>query len=82
MASGHKGVFSRGRYVKRTGFVPGQEKTASGKVRITELLTASPFTMGVSPEVRMDVAEFMGREVTARIHGILTSRVNRIAAKK
>ena len=46
MASGHKGVFSRGRYQKRVGFVPGREKTASGKIRITELMTASPFTMG------------------------------------
>ncbi len=82
MASGHKGVFARGRYEKRSGFVPSREKTASGKVRITQLMTASPFTMGVSPEVRTDVVEFMGREVTARIHGILTSRVNRIAAKK
>ena len=81
MSSGHKGVFSRGRYQKRIGFVPGREKTASGKLRITELMTASPFTMGISPDVRTDVAEFMGNEVTARVHGILTSCVNKIAAK-
>lgn len=81
MASGHKGVFARGRYQKRTGFVPGREKTSSGKIRITQLVTASPYTMGISPDVRTDVAEYMGREVTARVHGILTSRVNRIAAK-
>lgn len=81
MASGHKGVFSRGRYQKRTGFIPCKDKTASGKVRITQLMTASPYTMGISPDVRTDVAEFMGNEVTARVHGILTSRVARIAAK-
>lgn len=81
MASGHKGVYARGRYKKRMGFVPGREKTASGKIRITQLMTASPFTMGISPDVRTDVAEFMGREVTARVHGILTSRVAKIAAK-
>lgn len=81
MASGHKGVFARGRYQKRTGFVPGREKTASGKIRITELLTASPFTMGISQDVVRDVQEFMGNEVSARVHGILTSRVNKIAAK-
>lgn len=81
MASGHKGVFARGRYQKRTGFVPGREKTASGKIRITELLTASPFTMGISQDVARDVQEFMGNEVSARVHGILTSRVNKIAAK-
>ena len=78
MTSGHKGVFARGRYKKRIGFIPGREKTASGKIRITELMTASPFTMGVSQTVRTDIAEFMGNEVTARIHGILTSRLNKI----
>lgn len=81
MANGHKGVYARGRYQKRTGFVPGREKTANGKIRITQLMTASPFTMGISPDVRTDVAEFMGREVTARVQGILTARVARIAAK-
>lgn len=81
MASGHVGVYARGHYQKRTGFVPGREKTASGKIRITQLMTASPFTMGISPDVRADVAEFMGNEVTARVQGILTSRVARITAK-
>lgn len=81
MASGHKGVFARGQYSKRSGFIPGRQKTASGKVRITELFTASPLTMGISPEVRQDAQDFMGNEVSARVHGILTSRVNKIAAK-
>lgn len=81
MASGHTGVYARGKYTKRTGFIPGREKTLSGKIRISELLTASPFKMGISPEVAQDVKEHMGNEVTARVHGILTSRVNRIAAK-
>ena len=81
MASGHKGVFARGRYQKRTGFVPGRAKTASGKTRITELMTTSPFTMGISPDVKTGVAEFMGNEVTARVHGILTSRVAKITER-
>lgn len=81
MANGHTGVFSRGRYVKRTGFVPGREKTATGKVRITELFTASPFTMGVSKEVAHNVQQFMGLELPARVHGILTDRVVKIAAQ-
>ncbi len=81
MANGHVGVFSRGRYIKRTGFVPGREKTDRGKVRITELFTASPFTMGVNKEVAQDVQQFMGNEVTARVHGILTARVAKIAAQ-
>ncbi len=81
MASGHKGVFARGRYTKKSGFEPGREKTRSGKIRITELRTASVFKMGVSPEIAQDVQGFMGNEVTARVHGILTSRVAKIAAQ-
>lgn len=83
MSSGHIGVFSRGQY-EGSKFQPGKfepkRKNTKG-YRITELLTVSSFTMSISPDVRTDVSEFMGREVTARVHGILTSRVNRIAAK-
>lgn len=81
MANGHVGVFSRGRYIKRSGFVPAREKTDKGKIRITELFTASPFTMGVNKEVAQDVQQFMGNEVTARVHGILTDRVAKITAQ-
>lgn len=77
----HKGAFSRGKYEKGKGFVPGKERTDSGKVRITQLMGVSAFGMGVYKTVSQDVKEYMGREVTARVHGILTSRVNRIAAK-
>lgn len=81
MANGHTGVFARGRYTKKNGFVPGREKTRNKKIRITEMQTVSVFTMGVSKEVAQDVQQFMGNEVTARVHGILTSRVNKITAK-
>lgn len=79
MDNGHTGVFSRGQYTKKTGFVPGREKTAKGKVRITEMFTASPFTMGVSKSVAENVQQFMGAEVSARVEGILRSRVDKIA---
>ncbi len=82
MANGHVGVFSRGRYIKRAGFVPGREKTDKGKVRITELFTASPFTMGINKEVAQDVQQFMGNEITARVRGILTDRINKLAAQR
>lgn len=81
MASGHKGVFSRGRYVKKEGFVPGREKTASGKIRITEIQTASVFTMGVNKSVADDVREFMGNEISVRVEGILKSKVAKLGAK-
>lgn len=80
MESGHKGVFSPGRYAKGRGFIPENTKTASGKVRITEIKTASPFTMGTSKNVAEDVKAFMGSEVVARVEGILKMKVKRIAA--
>ena len=78
MASGHQGVYSRGHYVKERGFVPERGKTASGKVRITELKTASPFTMGTSKSVADDVREYMGKEVEKRVAGILQARVDNL----
>ncbi len=79
MASGHIGVFSRGRYAKGVGFMPGREKTLSGKTRITELRTASVFTMGLSRSVAADVQEFMGNEAMARTYGILQRKVDKVA---
>lgn len=79
MASGHTGVYSRGRYVKKEGFVPGREKTASGKVRITQIHGATVFQMGTYQSVADDVRNFMGNELSARVEGILKSKVNKIA---
>lgn len=78
MASGHKGVYSRGKYAKGRGFIPESIKTTGGKVRITELKTASPFTMGTSKSVAEEVSAFMGAESVARITGILKAKVNKI----
>lgn len=78
MASGHRGVYSRGRYAKERGFIPETTKTTNGKVRITEIKTASPFTMGTSKSVVEEVSAFMGTEIVARVTGILIAKVNRI----
>jgi hypothetical protein len=77
MASGHTGVFSRGRYSKKAGFIPERKKTSKGKIRITEIHTASVFTMGISRNVAYDVQLFMGKEVVARVEGILKSKVEK-----
>lgn len=78
MGSGHKGVYSRGRYAKGRGFIPETTKTANGKVRITELKTASPFTMGTSKSVAEEISVFMAVEVMARVTGILKAKVKKI----
>ena len=80
MLSGHIGVYARGHY-ERKGFVHGKENTSKGKMRITEIQTASPFTMGTSQTVVSEVQSFMGSEVLKRVEGILQSKVNKIAKK-
>lgn len=82
MNSGHTGVFSRGKYIKGRGFVPGREKTATGKTRITQLMGTSVFNMGISNKVAQEVQQYMSNEAAARVHGILTNRVNKLTANK
>ena len=80
MTSGHTGVYARGHY-QRSGFVYGKEKTSNGKMRITEIQTASPFTMATSQTVASEVQSFMGTEVLKRVEGILQGKVNKIINK-
>ena len=77
MTSGHTGVFSRGHYNKKN-FIPWRKKTAAGKVRITEIHTASVFAMGISKNVADDVQTFICSEAVARVEGILRSKVTKI----
>jgi hypothetical protein len=80
MKSGHTGVYARGKYAK-SNFEYGKEKTSTGKTRITELKTSSPFTMATSDTVSNEVKSFMGAEVLKRVEGILKSKVAKIASK-
>ena len=80
MRSGHTGVYARGHYEKG-GFVRGKEKTSTGKTRITEIQTASPFTMGTSQNIATEIRSFMGTEVLKRVEGILKGKVDKITMK-
>ncbi|WP_294591723.1 phage tail protein [uncultured Rikenella sp.] len=88
--SEHTGVFSRGKYIKRKGFYyytkaerrkGGIGRTKNDKVRITQRMGPSVFSMSVNKKIAQDVQQFMGNEVTARVRGILTARVAKIAAQ-
>lgn len=90
MANDHKGAFSRGEYVGRTflyygkGTPRGVRYTPASdymKQRITQRMGPAVFSMATNKDVVESVQDFMGSEVSARVHGILTSRVNKIAAK-
>lgn len=80
MKSGHTGVFARGQYGKGKGkgFQFENTKTSGGKVRITQLQTASPFTMGLSKKVAREVSTFMQTEAVRATEGILKSKVDKL----
>lgn len=88
MKSGHVGVFSRGRVLKKAGYVPtkglpegkgaGKQRTKSGKVAIGERVTASPHGMATSTNVAPKIAEFIGREALRATEGILQRRVSEL----
>jgi hypothetical protein len=80
MNSGHTGVYARGHYEK-SGFKYSKEKTSKGKMRITEIQTVSPFSMGTSKAVALDVQSYMGSEVLKRVEGILKSKIEKIVKK-
>lgn len=81
MATGHKGVYSRGKYEgkgKNSRFIYAKMKTKTGKVMITERITTSPFAMARYKNVVDDVQEYMSKEAMARVTGILKYKVNKI----
>jgi len=81
MPSGHEGVYARGRYQKGQGFVPGDIVNKKGRALITEIKTASPFTMGLSDKVSKQVTTFIGTEVLRATEGILSRRIAELASQ-
>ena len=78
MKSGHTGIWGRGDY--RNGkFVPSKEKTSSGKQRITELRTASPFTMGKNKDIEQSNITFIKKTLPDRTRAILQKKVDNLS---
>ena len=77
MNSGHKGIFSSGRYINRK-FVHDKSKTNSGKTRITELRSASPFTMSTSKAIEPRITKYVGGMMIARLKHNLQRKVNKM----
>jgi hypothetical protein len=73
MRSWHMGVFSRGWYEKGKGFVPNKKR-----LPVTQLMSASPFTMGTSKNIAPKITDFIGKEALRATEGILTARVRKL----
>ena len=88
MASGHEGVFARGMYRKKAKFEyanPGKPQpqflTRTGKRRITELCTVSPFAMVVNKDVGTPIAKYLGDEVVRATKGMLEKEIEKLTKK-
>ena len=73
MASGHIGIFARGRYKKNGGF----EYAKPGERKITELNTVSPAAM-MCKDIGKGIAEFLGKELIRATEKMLDREVKKL----
>lgn len=76
MRSGHIGVFAIGSYVSGK-FIYKRELTASNKQRITEMKTASPFTMYTSKIMDERIIK-ASEQMPERFRALLEQKVNKL----
>lgn len=78
MRSGHTGVFGNG-YYKNGEFIHSKDRTGSGKTRITELRTASPFTMGRNKDIERSNIKFIESTLPERTRAILQRKIDNMS---
>ena len=75
--SGHTGIFARGRY-SRGKFVYSNTETRTGHTRITELSSASPFTMMSIQPMQEKINNYIERSLPPRLQFFLQQKVDRM----
>lgn len=78
--SEHEGIYAAGRYVGKK-FVYDKSRTASGKTRITEMRTASPFTMSLSQSIQPKIDEYVSRTLPSRLEFFLQRKLDKMKSK-
>jgi hypothetical protein len=76
-ASEHEGIFAAGRYVGKE-FIYDGSRTASGKVRITELKTASTFTMSTGKELQPKIRAYVDKNLPSRLSYFLQKKIDKL----
>jgi hypothetical protein len=80
MHSGHEGIFMHGHY-QGSQFVQDNKKTSSGRPRITEIKSASPFIMYSNQEVQSMVNDYVDKTLAERFRVFLQQKVDKLATK-
>jgi hypothetical protein len=74
----HEGIFAAGRYIGKK-FVFEQKKTPSGKTRITELKSASPFTMGTTKNMQPKINSYVDKNLPHTLNYFLKRKLVKIS---
>ena len=77
MKSGHTGIWAHGQY-QHGKFVYSRNKTASGKDRMSEMQTASPFTLGTNKDIEKRAIEQIQKTLPSRLRALLQQRVDKL----
>ncbi len=76
MKSGHLGIWGHGSY-KGGKFVPSDTRTGGGKPKITEMKTASPFTMYTNPKMDERILK-AAKQMPERYRALLQKKVDKL----
>lgn len=77
MKSGHKGIFAAGKYGAK-GFIHERIKTTNNKQKITELKTASPFTMATNKAIESKTTATITEQLPKRVRALLQIKVDKL----
>lgn len=78
MASGHLGIWAHGQYMGKK-FIPDNRTTSSGKLKITEIKSASPYTMYTSKVMSKKIQKYVDDSLTERFRAMLKIKLDKIS---
>lgn len=76
MKSGHTGIFALGYYSGKK-FVPALKKTGSGKMKITEIKTVSPFSIVTSARINKVVGDNVAKTMPPMLQAMLQRKLDK-----
>jgi len=72
------GIWAHG-YYKGKRFIPDNATTSSGKLKITELKSASPYTMYTSKSMSKKIQKYVDDSLTERFRAMLKIKLDKIS---
>ena len=73
----HEGIYGQGKYVKGK-FVHNNAKTETGKPRLTEHVSTSPFTASTTKEMQPNVLKYVSTSLPSRLKYFLEKKIKKM----